>query len=190
MSSRDRMRGPPPGEVPPQRDPRRAGDGRNGGIAGPGDGTTSRAEKFEDEKRRIMHSCFGKKDNDGSLAESYITHVRIMEDAAYPSTPAPPNSPPENKKPRVIIVAVRRSGRVRMHKARENNDGTFSIGKTWMLDDLSSIQSYNALVPSSPLEQQYKQWAGSVGFVVTVGKPYYWHARTSKEKEFFIGSLV
>ncbi len=27
------------------------------------------------------------------------------------------------------------SGRVRMHKARENNDGTFSIGKTWMLDD-------------------------------------------------------
>ncbi|PWY95552.1 hypothetical protein BO94DRAFT_562244 [Aspergillus sclerotioniger CBS 115572] len=190
MSSRDRMRGPPPGEVPPQRDPRRAGDGRNGGIAGPGDGTMSRAEKFEDEKRRIMHSCFGKKDSDASLVESYITHVRILEDAAYPSTPAPPNSPPENKKPRVIIVAVRRSGRVRMHKARENNDGTFSIGKTWMLDDLSSIQSYNALIASSPLEQQYKQWAGSVGFVVTVGKPYYWHARTSKEKEFFIGSLV
>jgi hypothetical protein len=26
----------------------------------------SRAEKFEDEKRRIIDSCFGKKDDDGS----------------------------------------------------------------------------------------------------------------------------
>lgn len=25
----------------------------------------SRADKFEDEKRRIMHSCFSKRDNDG-----------------------------------------------------------------------------------------------------------------------------
>ncbi|KAF7597064.1 hypothetical protein BBP40_010538 [Aspergillus hancockii] len=40
------------------------------------------------------------------------------------------------------------------------------------------------------MEQQHKQWASNVGFVVTVGKPYYWHARTSKEKDFFIGSLV
>ncbi|KAB8232194.1 GTP-Rho binding exocyst subunit SEC3 [Aspergillus alliaceus] len=150
----------------------------------------SRAEKFEDEKRRIIQSCFAKKDGDGSLVESYITHVRITEDAAYPSSPAPPNSPPENKKPRAIIVSVRRSGRVRVHKARENNDGSFSIGKTWMLDDLSAIQSYTAWVPSSPMEQQQKQWASNVGFMVTVGKPYYWHARTSKEKDFFIGSLV
>ncbi|PLB41899.1 GTP-Rho binding exocyst subunit SEC3 [Aspergillus candidus] len=178
MSGSDRSRGPPPGEFPP-RDPRRAPEG-----------SMSRAEKFEDEKKRIMQSCFSRKDSDGTLVDSYITHVRITEDSAYPSSPPPPNSPPENKKPRVIIVAVRRSGRVRMHKARENNDGTFSIGKTWMLDDLSSIVSYNAFVPSNPLEQQHKQWASNVGFVVTIGKPYYWHARTSKEKEFFIGSLV
>ncbi|KAJ5231746.1 uncharacterized protein N7469_006334 [Penicillium citrinum] len=125
-----------------------------------------------------------------SVNESYITHVRITEDGTHPSTPAPPNAPPENKKPRVIIVSVRKSGRVRMHKARENNDGSFSIGKTWMLDDLSSIQSYTAFVPRSPVEQQHKEWAGNLGFLVTVGKPYYWHARSSKEKEFFIGSLV
>ena len=125
-----------------------------------------------------------------SVHESYITHVRITEDSAYPSAPAPPDSAPGNKKPRVIIVSVRRSGRVRMHKARENNDGTFSIGKTWMLDDLSAIQSYGAFVPKTPVEQQHKDWATNVGFVVTVGKPYYWHARSAKEKEFFIGSLV
>ncbi|KAL4886757.1 exocyst complex component Sec3-domain-containing protein [Aspergillus karnatakaensis] len=190
MNGRDRSRGPA-GETPPQRDPRRGAESRNGGHGQSGSGdAASRAEKFEDEKRRIIQSCFSKKDSDGSLVESYITHVRIVEDGAYPSTPAPPNASPENKKARVIIVAVRRSGRVRMHKARENNDGTFSIGKTWMLDDLSAIQSYNAWVPSSPLEEQQKQWATTVGFVVTIGKPYYWHAKTPKEKDFFIASLV
>ncbi|KAF7619127.1 exocyst complex component Sec3 [Aspergillus flavus] len=190
MNGRDRSRGPHPGEIPPQRDPRRIGDGRNAGHTGHGEASMSRAERFEDEKRRIIQSCFSRKDGDGSLTESYITHVRITEDAAYPSTPPPPNSPPDNKKPRAIIVAVRKSGRVRVHKARENNDGSFSIGKTWMLDDLSAIQSFNAWIPSSPLEQQQKQWASNVGFVVTIGKPYYWQARTSKEKDFFIGSLV
>ncbi|KAJ5746566.1 hypothetical protein N7520_011748 [Penicillium odoratum] len=179
MNGRDRPRPPPSG------DPQRGGDARNGS----GDGM-SRAEKFEDEKRRIIQSCYSKKDNDGALVESYITHVRITEDGSHPSSPSPPNSAPENKKPRVIIISVRRSGRVRMHKARENNDGTFSIGKTWMLDDLSAIQSYVAFVPKTAIEQQHKEWASNVGFVVTVGKPYYWHARSSKEKEFFIGSLV
>lgn len=77
-----------------------------------------------------------------------------------------------------------------MHKARENNDGTFSIGKTWMLDDLSAIQSYSSFVPKTPGEQQQKEWASGVGFVVTIGKPYYWHAGSPKEKDFFIGSLV
>ncbi|KAJ5691111.1 hypothetical protein N7488_011846 [Penicillium malachiteum] len=171
---------------PPSGDPRRGGDGRNGSA----DGSLSRAEKFEDEKKRIIQSCYSKKDSDGALVESYITHVRITEDAAHPSAPAPPTSAPENKKPRVIIVSVRRSGRVRMHKARENNDGTFSIGKTWMLDDLSAIQSYASFVPKTPGEQQHKEWASNVGFVVTVGKPYYWHTGSSKEKDFFIGSLV
>ncbi|KAJ5084715.1 hypothetical protein NUU61_009294 [Penicillium alfredii] len=168
------------------RDRPRGGDTRHGA----GDGSMSRAEKFEDEKKRIVQSCYSKKDNDGTLVESYITHVRITEDAAHPSAPGPPNASSETKKARVIIVSVRRSGRVRMHKARENNDGTFSIGKTWMLDDLSAIQSYNAFVPRTPAEQQQKEWASNLGFVVTVGKPYYWHARSAKEKEFFIGSLV
>lgn len=77
-----------------------------------------------------------------------------------------------------------------MHKARENNDGSFSIGKTWMLDDLSAILSYSSFEPKSTIEEQHKEWASNVGFVVTIGKPYYWHARSAQEKAFFIGSLV
>ena len=124
------------------------------------------------------------------VSESYITHIRIEEDAAYPSNPPPRESPPENKKPRVIVVAVRKSGRVRMHKARENANGTFSIGKTWNLDDLTVIESFTNAVPNTAEEQQNKQRAGSTGFLVTVQKPYYWNAHTAKEKDFFIFSLI
>ncbi|KAL8802757.1 MAG: hypothetical protein Q9182_003592 [Xanthomendoza sp. 2 TL-2023] len=150
----------------------------------------SRAEKFEDEKRRIIESCFSKRDADGSVTESYITHIRVVEDAAYPSSPPPVQSPEDNKKPRIIVVAVRKTGRVRMHKARENANSTFSIGKTWNLDDLSGIESFTNSTPTNLEEQQNKQRAGSVGFIVTITKPYYWQAATAKEKEFFIFSLI
>ncbi|OJD26426.1 hypothetical protein ACJ73_02199 [Blastomyces percursus] len=189
MSGRDHPRGLPSNVFPP-KEGRPMADVRNGSGANPGPMGMSRAERFEDEKRRLVQSCFSKQDVDGSVLESYITHIRITEDAAFPSTPAPPNSPPENKKARVIIVSVRKSGRVRMHKARENNDGTFSIGKTWLLDDLSRIQIYEHMSVSNPSEQQQKMWASNIGFVVTVSKPYYWQAATPKEKDFFIGSLV
>lgn len=77
-----------------------------------------------------------------------------------------------------------------MHKARENVNGTFSIGKTWLLDDLTAVQSYSGAIPSTQEEAQQKEWAGGVGFTVSIGKPYYWQALTQKEKQFFIASLV
>ncbi|KAI5302548.1 hypothetical protein KEM55_001020, partial [Ascosphaera atra] len=152
--------------------------------------TMSRAEMFEDEKRRVIQSCFSRKEPDGSIYESYITHIRIVEDAAYPASPAPPGSPPNNKKPRLIIVSVKKSGRVRIHKARENGDGSFSIGKTWNMDELARIQTFEHLQATTPAEQNQKLWATNHGFVVTITKPYYWHAQTPKERDFFIGSLV
>ncbi|KAJ4306015.1 hypothetical protein N0V88_000807 [Collariella sp. IMI 366227] len=147
----------------------------------------SRAERFEDEKRRIIDSCFSKRDEDGSALETYITHIKITEFQASPTGPPPPSARvPQHQKPRVIIVAVRKSGRVRVHKSKENPNGTFSIGKTWFLDDLAAIESFTSPT-ASPNSQQ---WAGDVGFVVTLGKPYYWEAQTDKEKKFFIASLI
>src|SRR5258708_3216666 len=84
----------------------------------------SRAERFEEEKRRIIASCFSKKDVDGSLLESYITHIRITEDATSPSAPPDGTSHPDNKKPRIVVIAVRKSGRVRVHKGRSNENGS------------------------------------------------------------------
>ena len=77
-----------------------------------------------------------------------------------------------------------------MHKARENSNSSFSIGKTWNLEDLTAIESFTGGSPASTDAARRKQWAGPVGFVVTIAKPYYWQAGTAKEKEFFIGSLV
>lgn len=150
-----------------------------------------------------MQSCFSKLDTDGSRAysaatthipppsnnwspfadklirttvlESYITHCRVTEDGALSEPPAA-GAPQDHRKARVIMVAVRKSGRVRMHKARENPNGSFSIGKTWNLDDLQSITSH-----PPPNEK---------GLTVTILKPYYWQANSAKEKDFFISSLV
>lgn len=44
--------------------------------AGPGATAASRAERFEDEKRRIIESCFSKKDNDGSRKYSFDAVAR------------------------------------------------------------------------------------------------------------------
>lgn len=73
-----------------------------------------------------------------------------------------------------------------MHKSKENPNGTFSIGKTWFLDDLSGIESFT----SPTCNPQFQQWAGDCGFIVVLGKPYYWQAQTDKEKKFFIASLI
>ena len=127
----------------------------------------------------------------GSDSESYITHIRITEDAASPSSPPPPSSGPENKKPRVIVVAVKKSGRVRMHKAKENGNETFSIGKTWVLDDLAAIESFTGPRAEQTNEDRLrKEWASDSGVIVTIQKPYYWQAANAKEKDFFVGSLV
>lgn len=119
--------------------------------------------------------------------ETYITHIRITEYSSHPASPPPPEArTPNSEKPRVIIIAVRRSGRVRMHKAKENPNGSYSVGKTWNLDDLTHIESFTSL-QANP---QHREWAGDTGFLVTLGKPYFWQAQTDKEKKFFIASMI
>lgn len=57
--------------------PRRSDADTNRGAAG--DGSTSRAHLFQDEKRRIISSCFSKQDSDGACmlaSPSPYTSVR------------------------------------------------------------------------------------------------------------------
>lgn len=122
-----------------------------------------------------------------SVLETYITHIRITEYASYPTAPPPLEvRGTQAEKPRIIIVAVRKSGRVRIHKSKENANGTFSIGKTWDLNDMTSIESFT----SSSVDPLKRECAGDTGFIVHIGKPYYWQARADKEKKFFVASLI
>ena len=77
-----------------------------------------------------------------------------------------------------------------MHKAKENANASFSIGKTWSLDDLAAIESFTGPAPDTYEDKQRKRWAGDSGVIVTIQKPYYWQTATPKEKDFFIGSLI
>ncbi|KAH7136277.1 hypothetical protein EDB81DRAFT_693283 [Dactylonectria macrodidyma] len=139
----------------------------------------SRAERFEDEKTRIISSCFSKKAPDGDqLMESYITHVSVIEYASDPGNPPlDSNRVGSNMKLRVLALAVRQSGRVRMHKIRENPDRSFSIGKTWNFEDLNSVEN-----PPDTSE--------TTGVILRLGKPYYWEMATIKEKLFFVASCI
>ena len=106
------------------------------------------------------------------VLEAYIIYAHFIEDSAFPTAPAPPSSNLENKKARCVVVTVRRNGRVLINKARENANGTFSIGRTWKLEDLSAIQVYNTIVPSTTLELQQKEWASDEGVAINPEKPY------------------
>lgn len=109
------------------------------------------------------------------MIETYITHVRIIEDSQYPYSQPPPTSTDATKKHRLLIIAVRKSGRVRVHKARQNNNNTFQIGKTWNLEDLTSIEN-DIVIPT--------------GFTMNLGKHYYWATQSPREKAVFINSTI
>ncbi|GAA5882579.1 hypothetical protein JCM16303_002054 [Sporobolomyces ruberrimus] len=62
--------------------------------------------------------------------ENFIAYVQTFEPV--------PNS--EQRKPRFLIVSTLRDGKLRLHKAKQNANGTFSIGKTWNLEDLRQVE--------------------------------------------------
>lgn len=76
MNGRERPRGPPPNRGP---DPR----------VSPSDSNLSKADHFDDEKKRIIHSCYAKKDADGTctypvkrLPLAFTTHTCVYPGAA------------------------------------------------------------------------------------------------------------
>lgn len=124
-------------------------------------------------RERIIRTLFSEKDENGTAIESYITHVKIFEDAQYPSQPPPDLASMENLKERYILLSVKKNGRVRMHKSRGNENGTFQIGKTWNLDDLQKVHDTDRR-----------------GLTITMMKPYYWTMESTKDKYMFVSALT
>ncbi|GAA6011560.1 hypothetical protein JCM11491_004688 [Sporobolomyces phaffii] len=68
--------------------------------------------------------------------ESFIAYVQTFEPV--------PNS--DQRKPRFLIVSTLRDGNLRLHKAKQNANGTFSIGKTWNLEDLRQPLEFSLVI--------------------------------------------
>ena len=170
-------------------------------------------EIFEIEKGRIIKSCFSEHDEDGLcksssrapssqedvfrgqradrsriiVCETYITHIRVLEDPEYPDSPPPLVSDgTDSKKVGYLFVSVQESNQVQIHKGRENYNGSFSIAQSWPIDSLTRVETFD-MVDDDVSKAQH---AGAKGFTLWLGKPYYWEADIVETKQFFLASLV
>lgn len=132
------------------------------------------ALQYSQDMNRITRSLFRETTPEGKKIKRYLSHVRIIEDSRSPSSRPPLNSPQSNKKPRLLILSVKESGRIELHKAKDSN-GIIQIGRTWDFDELTQIE----------LDQQV-----STGFIVTMGKQYYWETNSPKERRVWLTSLL
>ncbi|CAI4419196.1 BDN_1c_G0014550.mRNA.1.CDS.1 [Saccharomyces cerevisiae] len=136
------------------------------------------AEQYERDRKAIINCCFSRPDHKtGEPPNNYITHVRIIEDSKFPSSRPPPDSKLENKKKRLLILSAKPNNAklIQIHKARENSDGSFQIGRTWQLTELVRVE---------------KDLEISEGFILTMSKKYYWETNSAKERTVFIKSLI
>ncbi|TID30867.1 hypothetical protein CANINC_000556 [Pichia inconspicua] len=132
------------------------------------------AQQYETDMVNIRRSVFKDVDNKGHKIESYISHVRIIEDSKSPNSRPPANSPQSNKKNRFLILSIKTSGRMRLHKAKESSSG-IQIGRSWDFDELTGLE----LDDEAP-----------TGFICQMGKYYYWEVHTPKERRVWCTTLL
>lgn len=133
------------------------------------------AKQYEMDMQKIHKYLFKEVDNMGTRLETYIGHVRIIEDSKSPSSRPPPNSPQSNKKDRFLLLSVKFSGRMRLHKAKESSSGVIQIGRSWDFDELTLLELDNE-VPT--------------GFICQMGKKYYWEVHTPKERRVWCTTML
>ncbi|PSR88832.1 hypothetical protein PHLCEN_2v4981 [Hermanssonia centrifuga] len=114
-------------------------------------------------RQRIISSVFSKLNANGHQ-ETYVSHVKIWEDV-----------PPEEggKKPRYILIAKSSDGNGFMHKSKLNSNGSFSVGKTWKIQELRGVEVVNQLA-----------------FNVTLARTYKWQTENEKDQADFVSALI
>ncbi|KAH8991916.1 exocyst complex component sec3 subunit [Lactarius akahatsu] len=117
----------------------------------------------DSERQRIISSVFNRRNATGGSEETYISHVKIWEDAG----------PEADLKPRYILLARNSDGNCFIHKSKMNSNGTFSVGKTWKLTELRAVEVMNPLA-----------------FNITLARTYRWQTEQSNEQLAFLHALV
>ncbi|KAI9092400.1 exocyst complex component Sec3-domain-containing protein [Phlyctochytrium arcticum] len=77
------------------------------------------------------------------------------------------------KKVRIVCLTVKKNLKIRLHKVKQIKGGGFSIGKTWSLDDIKSVESAEDTV-----------------VVVNLGKSYRWALDDTRKKAEFLFTLT
>ncbi|CAG8800717.1 20469_t:CDS:10, partial [Cetraspora pellucida] len=134
-------------------------------------------------RQLIINSLFPEATEDPSQAsESLIIHLKVSEDSTG-TGPSPINERPGTlgkkgaskveKKSRYLLVSIRKNSKIRLHKSKKNANNTFSIGRTWPLEDIKCVEIVD-----------------SFSFIVTINKPYQWTADNQREKNLFLATLL
>jgi len=89
----------------------------------------------------------------------------------------------------VIIVAVKKFGRVRIPKARVDNKA-FSIGRKWNMGDFSAILSFSNLEPQKKKKCNGNSWPATLALSLQLANHNIGPRTSLQRKEHFIASLV
>ncbi|KIO33327.1 hypothetical protein M407DRAFT_234528 [Tulasnella calospora MUT 4182] len=115
----------------------------------------------DDIRQLIVSSALSKRNPDGAGPEEYAGHLKIYEQDEGGS------------KSRFIILSYNRGGQGFIHKSKQNPSGSFSIGKTWRLDDLQGLEVVD-----------------QTSFRISFNRSYVWTGESSRDQSTFLTATV
>ncbi|KAF9447806.1 hypothetical protein P691DRAFT_670723 [Macrolepiota fuliginosa MF-IS2] len=115
-----------------------------------------------DIKQSIIASVFSRRNATGNLEETYVSHVKIWEEAGT-----------EGRKARYILLSQASNGSGFIHKSKLNNNGSFSVGKTWRLVELRGLQ---VIAP--------------IAFNISLSRTYRWQTESPVDQSNFLIALI
>ncbi|KAF8913023.1 exocyst complex component Sec3-domain-containing protein [Gymnopilus junonius] len=117
-----------------------------------------------DQRHNIIASVFSRRNAAGNLEETYVSHVKIWEDAGIEGG---------GRKPRYILLSQANNGSGFIHKSKLNTNGTFSVGKTWRLAELRAVQ---VISPTT--------------FNLTLSRTYKWETESREDQASFLEAMI
>nr|XP_019014642.1 exocyst protein [Kwoniella pini CBS 10737]OCF53423.1 exocyst protein [Kwoniella pini CBS 10737] len=126
----------------------------------------SRQPSFDDVRQHIISSLFARRDEDGTPEETLISYLKVYEED--------PGDGQGGQKSRYLMLSVTKLGKVVIHKAKRNNNLSFSKGKTWQLEDVRILEVI-----------------GPTDFALTMTiRRYHWTTERPKDQSHFLNSIV
>jgi len=118
-------------------------------------------------REAIIRSLFSTQLGDGSLEERYVSHLVIHETSFGTN----------DVKERFLLLSIDNKRQGLVHKAKENSNGTFSIGKTWKLSTLQAVEARTN--PQQP-----------TSFSLKFARRYTWTTLDEREQAEFLGAVI